>query len=297
MNEKETKEITQSVLKKYNERNGKQLYLRTPETLPRDPNELLKLVREMCPLVSGVHVPRQKSAKFCLIDFASKEERSQGLKEFRAKIKSGKLIKHVVRIPRTENAAFLQKIAERKVQNVMKKRLKTQLRGAMKRKRKEEEQEERGRIIRSSILRLEQLPPTIGLHQLRNLFPDAIDIQLQRNHHQHHRYHRMGPVAALTFPTPAHALSAYREEHLLDRVKLKKSFVTNSARRRNNFLKNFKEFQKLMKEEEKIKIEVKEEEEVVEEVVEEMVEEEEEPSMDNKECSSAYVTTSEEEET
>lgn len=232
MDEKERKEIMQSVLKRYEDRNGKQLYLRFPTILPKEPNKLLQSVREISPLVVKVHVARQNSAKFCMIDFETNKERNQALKELRTKIKQGQLAKYQVHLPCTENAHFLTKIAERKVQSVLRRRMKYQLRKMMK---KDKERKLKGGE-RSCALRVEGLPRHITVMQLRNLFPNAIDIQMRNSKYVNRT---RGQVAAITFPNPGQTVAAYKEEHILDNVKLRKTFITDSfKKRKNNQLKS-----------------------------------------------------------
>lgn len=212
MDETETEDVTKKIISRYEHKRGKQLYIRAPKCLPKNQTELLRLMqKELSPSIVNVHVARQKSAKFCLVDFESNEERNDALKDIKSNIKSGKLAKYLIRIPRTENPEFLNKIAEKKIENVVKRRMKSKLRQLMKKNAL------RPQSQKTCVLRIGQLPRNYTTMQISRMFPDAIDINLQVKH--------PFMVAALTFPTPKHALAAYKEDHVVDNLMLTKTFI------------------------------------------------------------------------
>ena len=94
--------VAEDITKKYAERQGKQLYIRFPYKLPEDDDEFQKVAKALSPLIVKAHKPRQKHARFCLVDFDSREDRDTALKAIKTATKTGGT-KVVVSIPRTES--------------------------------------------------------------------------------------------------------------------------------------------------------------------------------------------------
>ncbi|XP_037949206.1 uncharacterized protein LOC119680456 [Teleopsis dalmanni] len=170
---KQTKEelAATKILDKYTERQGKQLFILFPQKLPLDEKELQEKGRMLSPLVINVHRPRQKYARFCLVDFESKDDRDKALKNINSAIKKDAKFKGIVaKLPRTEDDNFVKNMVERKIKSIESKRAKIRLKRANK--------QPKNKIYTSSII-ITNLPKSSSLIEVRKLFPNAVDIQVK----------------------------------------------------------------------------------------------------------------------
>ena len=201
--------IREEVLQRYQERKGKQLYIRFPHKIPETEESLEEKVKEFAPLAVKVHKPRQRHARFCLVDFATNEDRDSTLKKLKKAIKSGDLEKYVVNIPRTESENFVNELAERKIKSIENKKAKNRLKSASKKALVQKN-------FTSSII-VFNLPETTSLVQLQELFPNAVDIQIKAGKG---KLYKGKSIGAITLPTPMDARKALKNTFSLRGNKL-----------------------------------------------------------------------------
>lgn len=212
--EKKTKAdiIRENLLEKYKQRYGMQLFLRFPHKIPATDEELQMKVKQLSPLITKAHKPRQKYANFCLVDFKNKDDRDLAFKELKKSIKSGQLNKYVVAIPHTESMEFINKVIERKIQSNERKKAKSRLNKATK---KSQEKKFTSTIV------LTNLPKTATTAQLRKVFPNAVDIKMKTSVA---KLKNSDKVAAITLPSTLDARKFVKETIFLSGVKLQIRF-------------------------------------------------------------------------
>lgn len=218
--------IKGELLQKYKERKGKQLYIRFPHKIPETEKSLEEKVKEFAPLVVKVHKPRQRHARFCLVDFATNEDRDETLKKLKKSISSGNLAKYVINIPRTESEDFVNELAERKIKSFENKKVKNRLKKASKKTLV-------GKSFTSSII-VFNLPATASVVQLHELFPNAVDIQIKPGRGKLNNGKNIG---AITLPTTLDARKAIKNKLSLGGNKLLIKF-DNQIKRKTKALKN-----------------------------------------------------------
>ncbi|XP_075162594.1 uncharacterized protein LOC142235213 [Haematobia irritans] len=193
--------IRENVLQRYEDRKGKQLFIRFPQKLPESADDLDKLASQLSPLIRKVHKPRQKHARFCLVDFDSKEDRDAAFKALRESIQNGQLEKYAVNIPRTENNEYVKELAERKVKSIENKKAKARLKKASKKALHQ-------KIFTSTVVVL-NLPKTASVMEIRQLFPNAVDIQIKSGKG---KLNRDKSVASVTLPSTMEARMAVKQK-------------------------------------------------------------------------------------
>ncbi|XP_037820109.1 DNA ligase 1 [Lucilia sericata] len=193
--------VKEEIMQRYQERQGKQLYIRFPHKVPETQEALEAKIKELTPLVVKVHKPRQRYVRFCLVDFATNEDRNTALKELKKSIKNGTLEKYVVNIPRTESSEFVSELAERKLKSVENKKAKLRLKKASRKALTENH-------FTSSIIVL-NLPKTASALEVRELFPGAVDINIKPSKG---KMYKDKSVAAITLPTTLDARNAVKKK-------------------------------------------------------------------------------------
>lgn len=174
LNDSEEKgcKATAKIVRKYVQRQGKQIFVRFPTKLPITENEFQQKAMSLSNLIVKASKPRQKHARFCLIDFKSTEDRDTALKDIRRSIKRDENFKGIfVSIPRTESQEFVQELINKKLKSLEKKKSKLRLKRDCKRAL-------RSRNFTSSIIVL-NFPRNISTLEIKRLFPNAVDIQLK----------------------------------------------------------------------------------------------------------------------
>ncbi|XP_039966752.1 nucleolin [Bactrocera tryoni] len=210
--------VAEDITKKYAERQGKQLYIRFPHKLPEDDDEFQEAAKALSPLILKAHKPRQKHARFCLVDFGSREDRDTALKAIKAAAKKGGT-KVVVSIPRTESDEFVQELVKRKVNTLEKKKAKARLRRASKLAL-------RSKNFTSSIV-ITNLPQSASAGEVRRLFPNAVDVHIKP---------RKGKliassIATITLPSTMEARAAMKKKQSLGGTELIIRFDTQKAKK------------------------------------------------------------------
>ncbi|XP_053953119.1 uncharacterized protein LOC128859964 [Anastrepha ludens] len=219
--------VADQLTKKYSERQGKQLYIRFPHKLPEDDAEFQKEAKSLSPLIVRAHKPRQKHARFCLVDFNSREDRDTAFKAIKLLAKGEKRI--VVSIPRTESSDFLEELVQRKVNSLEKKKAKARLRRASKLAL-------RAKNFTSSIV-ITNLPQSASVSEVRRLFPTAVDVQIKPGKGRL----TASSIAAITLPTTMEARAAVKKKHSLGGTALKVSFNTQQLKGGKKFKKTSKQ--------------------------------------------------------
>lgn len=224
--------IREEVLQRYQERKGKQLYIRFPHKIPETEQSLEEKVKEFAPLAVKVHKPRQRHARFCLVDFATNEDRDSTLKKLKKAIKSGDLEKYVINVPRTESDDFVNELAERKMKSFENKKTKNRLKKASKKTLVQNN-------FTSSII-VYNLPETASLLQLQELFPNAVDIQIKAGKG---KLTKGKSIGAITLPTTMDARKAIKNKLSLcgnkliikfDNQRIKRKYKSKVILNKNN---------------------------------------------------------------
>lgn len=192
--------VKENVLQRYEERKGKQLFIRFP---PKTANseDLEEMAKKLSPLITNVHTPRQNYVRFCLVDFNSKEDRDATLKALRESIQKGDLPKYGVNIPRTESEAYVNELVERKIKSIENKKAKARLRKASKKALIK-------KIFTSTVVVL-NLPKHASLIQIRELFPNAVDIQIKTGKG---KMNKDTSIASITLPSTMEARTAVKQK-------------------------------------------------------------------------------------
>lgn len=193
--------IRNELVQKYQERQGKQLYIRFPHKVAETEEALEKEVKELTPLVVKVHKPRQKHARFCLADFATNEDRDTAFKQLKKAFSKGDLAKYVVSIPKTESQELVSELAERKIKSIENKKAKNRLKKASKKALTENH-------FTSTVIVL-NLPKTVTAVEIRELFPNAVDIQIKSGKG---KMNKEKSIAAINLPTTMDARNAIKKQ-------------------------------------------------------------------------------------
>ncbi|XP_017480590.1 PREDICTED: serine/threonine-protein kinase rio2 [Rhagoletis zephyria] len=210
--------VTEELTKKYSERQGKQLYIRFPHKLPEEDDEFQEQAKTLSPLIVKAHKPRQKHARFCLVDFNSREDRDIAFKAIKASAKKSER-KIVVSIPRTENSEFVQELVQRRINALEKKKAKARLRHASKLAL-------RAKNFTSSIV-ITNLPRSASKAEVRRLFPTAVDVQIKPR-----KGHLIASsIAAVTLPTTMEARAAVKKKQSLGGTELKIRYDTQQLKK------------------------------------------------------------------
>lgn len=219
--------IEEDILKRYQERQGKQLYIRFPHKVPETQEELEEKVKAIAPLVVKVHKPRQKHVRFCLVDFATNDDRNNTLKELKKSIKKGDLEKYVVNIPRTESPEFINDLVERKLKSIENKKAKMRLKKASKKALMEKN-------FTTTVIVL-NLPKTASQLQVRELFPNAVDINIKPGKGNKNRDKS---IAAISLPTTKDARNAVKQKLSLGGNQLVIKFDNQKLKKKQKLKEN-----------------------------------------------------------
>lgn len=221
--------IEEQVCSKYEQLKGTRLYIRFPEKLPLDDKEFNAKTNSLHPLISRALKPRQKHARFCLVEFKTKEDRDKALKEIKTSIEKDAAFKGIfVSLPKTDSEDFVNELVARKQQSLEKKKTKSLLKRASKQAKRKE-------TFTSSVV-ITNLPKTASVAQVRKLFENAVDIQIKPGKG---KYRETG-VATVTLPTTFDARNALKQELSIGSTKLLLRFNRPPKRRSNNKKKNLK---------------------------------------------------------
>lgn len=221
--------IEEQVCSKYEQLKGTRLYVRFPEKLPLDDKEFDAKTNSLHPLISRALKPRQKHARFCLVEFKTKEDRDKALKDIKISIEKDAAFKGIfISLPKTDSEDFVNELVARKQQSLEKKKTKSLLKRASKQAKRKE-------TFTSSVV-ISNLPKTASVAQVRKLFENAVDIQIKPGKGKY----RESGVATVTLPTTFDARNALKQELSIGSTKLLLRFNKPPKRRSNNNKKNLK---------------------------------------------------------
>lgn len=215
--------IEEQVCSKYEQLKGTRLYIRFPEKLPLDDKEFDAKTNSLHPLISRALKPRQKHARFCLVEFKTKADRDKALKDIKTSIEKDAAFKGIfVSLPKTDSEDFVNELVARKQQSLEKKKTKSLLKRASKQAKRKE-------TFTSSVV-ITNLPKTASVAQVRKLFENAVDIQIKPGKGKY----RESGVATVTLPTTFDARNALKQELSIGSTKLLLRFNKPPKRRSNN---------------------------------------------------------------
>lgn len=219
--------IEEQIHNKYEQLKGTRLYVSFPQKLPLDDQEFDAKVKSLHQLITKAVKPRQKYARFCLVEFKSKEDRDTALEEIKASIQNDVAYKGIfISLPKTDSEEFVNELVARKQQSLEKKKSKNLLKRASK-------QVQRKEIFTSSVV-ITNLPKTTSVAQVRKLFETAVDIQIRPGKGKY----RDSSAATVTLPTTMDARNALKQELSIGGTKLNLRFNTQQQKRRTR--KNLK---------------------------------------------------------
>ncbi|XP_034484200.1 uncharacterized protein LOC117789219 [Drosophila innubila] len=215
--------IEEQLHNKYEQLRGTRLYVRFPQKLPLDDQEFDSKVKALHPLVSKASKPRQKHARFCLVEFKSQEDRDAALQDIKTSIASDEAFKGIyVSLPKTDSDEFVNELVARKQQSLEKKKNKSLLKRATK-------QVQRKDNFTSSVV-ITNLPKTASVAQVRKLFENAVDIQIKPGKGRFRDY----SAATVTLPTTYDARKAIKQDLNISGSKLVLRFNTQQKKKKAN---------------------------------------------------------------
>lgn len=238
--------IDEKIHAKYEQLKGTRLYVRFPQKLPLDVEEFNKKVKALHPLVVKSTKPRQKHARFCLVDFESPENRDKAFEDIKSSIQNDSKFKGLfVSLPKTESDEFVNELVTKKQLSEENKRTKSRMKRATKLLKK------KGTFTTSIVIT--NLPKTSSVAQVRQLFADAVDIQIRPGKGKFREF----SAATVTLPTSHDARLAVKQKLSLSGTELILRFNTENKRKPKDKLKlkqkteNGKSPQKKQKQKEK----------------------------------------------
>ncbi|XP_016933395.3 nucleolin [Drosophila suzukii] len=217
--------IDQKIHTKYEQLKGTRLYVRFPQKLPLDVDEFNAMVKALHPLVLKSTKPRQKHARFCLVDFKTKEDRDKAYEDIKASIDKDKYKGIFVSLPKTDSDDFVNELVNRKQTSVENKRTKALMKRATKKVLS------KGNFTSSVVIT--NLPKTSSVAQVRQLFPEAVDIQIRPGKGKF----RDSSAATVTLPTTHDARKVIKQKLSLAGTPLILRFNTQKKRSAKDKLK------------------------------------------------------------
>ncbi|XP_030375074.1 uncharacterized protein LOC115624505 [Scaptodrosophila lebanonensis] len=200
---------------KYEQLKGTRLYVRFPQKLPLDDKEFQLKAKALSPLIIKAHKPRQKHARFCLVEFGSKKDRDTALEAINTVIKADKAFKDIlVSIPKTESEEFVKNLVDRKQKSLEKRKAKSLMKRATKK------QLRKGTYTSSVVII--NLPKTTSVAQLRKLFNNAVDIQIKPGKGKFRDF----SAATVTLPSTYDARAVLKQDLSIAGTKLMLRFKT-----------------------------------------------------------------------
>ncbi|KAH8380288.1 hypothetical protein KR009_009792 [Drosophila setifemur] len=212
--------IDEQIHTKYEQLKGTRLYVRFPKKLPLDLEEFNAQVKALHPLVLKSSKPRQKHARFCLVEFKSQEDRDKAFEDIKASTKKDAEYKGLfVSLPKTDSAEFVNELVTKKQLSVEKKRTKSLMKKATKKV------QAKGTFTSSVVIT--NLPKTSSVAQVRELFQEAVDIQMRPGKGKFREF----STATVTLPTTHDARKAIKQKLSLSGTELVLRFNTKNTRK------------------------------------------------------------------
>ncbi|XP_017133914.1 nucleolin [Drosophila elegans] len=218
--------IEDKIHTKYEQLKGTRLYVRFPQKLPLDVEEFNAKVKALHPLVVKSTKPRQKHARFCLVDFKSKEDRDKAFGDIKTSIEKDAKYKGIfVSLPKTDSDKFVNELVTRKQTAVENRRTKSLMKRATKKVLA------KGNFTSSVVIT--NLPKTSSVAQVRQLFEEAVDIQIRPGKGKF----RDSSAATVTLPTTHAARKVIKQKYSLAGTQLILRFNTQKKRSPKDKLK------------------------------------------------------------
>ncbi len=172
------------------------LYLRFPKKLNADRTLAESEVKSLCSKILKVRVPRQRSANFCLVDFASQEDKEKSLKKLKkVEINDKKLVvKDAVRNDKGRVNKIKEQIEVKREVNEALGKLIADIKRCSAKKYAQ-------RNVTNGVM-VKELKPGVTQSDIRRIFPEAIDIKLNV------KADRKNSFALVWLPTPKDARTA-----------------------------------------------------------------------------------------
>ncbi|XP_017088337.2 nucleolin [Drosophila bipectinata] len=219
-------QINEKIHAKYEQLKGTRLYVCFPQKLPLDVEEFNAKVKALHPLVVKSTKPRQKHARFCLVNFGSPENRDKAYEDIKSSIQNDPKFKGLfVSLPKTESDDFVNELVTKKQLSQEKKRTKSRMKRATKLLKK------KGTFTTSIVIT--NLPKTSSVAQVRQLFADAVDIQIRPGKGKFREF----SAATVTLPTSHDARLAIKKKLSLSGTELILRFNTANKRKPKDKLK------------------------------------------------------------
>ncbi|SPP77160.1 uncharacterized protein LOC117579590 [Drosophila guanche] len=213
--------IEEKIQTKYDKLKGTRLYVRFPQKIPEDEQEFQAKVKSLHPLVSKSTKPRQKHARFCLVDFKSQEDRDKALGDIKTSIETDTAFKGIfVSLPKTDSDEFVNALVTKQQLSVENKRTKSLM------KREAKKGLRKGNFTSSVVIT--NLPKTSSVAQVRQLFENAVDIQIKPGKGKFREF----SAATVTLPTTFDARKAIKQDLSLAGTKLQLRFNTKEQKRK-----------------------------------------------------------------
>lgn len=182
--------------------NGFSLYVRSSDWIKDRKESVIKL-KEMDNRIIGVRHPRQKSANYCFIDFASATDRDSAYQDLLAK--KDFYVKPVTR----DNPVLLKKKVEAvEAKRSAKQEMRKLLKGVEKVKKVKNPNPLSNQIL------IQRLSKEATKSEIVKLFPGAIEVKLRAPYQRRHM-----ASAVISFSTPGEAGRAAKKEFELHNVK------------------------------------------------------------------------------
>lgn len=191
------------------------LYLRAPHWITNREKSVGQ-VKELNQRIVDVRFPRQKSAHFCFVDFASADDRTKALKELQALEVEKQIV--VTQVTKDKPKLLAKRIEKVEKKREAKKEVIALLKSAAEQESRDANQDKK----LSSKISIKNVPKDITIDDLKNKFPNAVNISLE------HGEKRTAPgQALLTYPTPNDALKDSKRSVTLNGKQLKLSIEYN----------------------------------------------------------------------
>lgn len=215
--------------RKYNNLKGKSLFVLFPHKLPVNIENVEKKVKALCDRVIKVRRPRQKSTRFCLVDFANAEDRDEARKILKSVEINGKKLR--AEIPKTESEDYIKDLLEKRKEKRDEKRASNKLKKSVKRADKIKTTKN----YTSSLL-IRNIPANTSTNDLKEHFPDAVQLRVMFPHGKEET-----SSAIVTLATPKDATRVKRSKIKIGENPLNISFAPPEKRTDSKSSTNIKE--------------------------------------------------------
>lgn len=174
-----------------------------------------KTVKKLHPKIVAVRFPRQKSAKYCLIDFATQKDLDDGEKHLKSIEYNGQSLN--VRPAHSNNPdkvrGKMETIKMRRDAKQVLEKLVTNIRETLSRD---------PRHSVTNMVCIKKLPKDIKKTDVEKLFPDLMEVNLYQPDEQH-----KNTIAFVTLPSPRDAAKATKEKVTFRGITYKVKFPSN----------------------------------------------------------------------